>query len=244
MMTYEDNNCCNRGICNPQDQSYRMAACYQDPCVAYNKQRAARDSCRQPLDPLVNPCPQHPCLGQTKQRSAPSTADTVSLNCHYPTEERMVKPLITYSGMTEIRYTTDANKAMFESGSGLEYKLIHVKPTLEAPWCKRNGIQDYWMEDPKYSRKSTEIYSTPYPCCEYSCTPVVKKPNPPRRRNLIERKGWECCQGNVPAYDHMRMKVAQNCEESARCHRVRARDIAPTQPRHNDFDWKRHCDIK
>lgn len=60
--------------------------------------------------------------------------ETESMHCHYPTEERMVKPLITHNGLTDIRYTTDKNKAIYESGVGVQYKLINVTP--EVNYCK------------------------------------------------------------------------------------------------------------
>uniref|UniRef100_A0A8D9FGS1 Uncharacterized protein n=1 Tax=Cacopsylla melanoneura TaxID=428564 RepID=A0A8D9FGS1_9HEMI len=168
---------------------------------------------------------------------------TESLHCHYPTEERMIRPLITYSGITEIRYTTDPKKAAFESGLGIEYRLITVKPTVEAPWCKRNGIQDYWREDPKYSRQSMDIYSTPYPCCDYTREPIrVAQPCRPTFQNSVERKGWECCGGtttNMGPRGPPRngLGCAEMVVQDPRINR--ARDLVPQEPRH--FDRNGQC---
>ncbi|KAI5745169.1 hypothetical protein M8J76_008854 [Diaphorina citri] len=174
--------------------------------------------------------------------------ETESMHCHYPTEERMVKPLITHNGLTDIRYTTDKNKAIYESGVGVQYKLINVTPEIEAPWCKRNGLQDYWMEDPKYARKGMDNYSTPYPCCKYQSWPYNKKFQPDRspRKNVVEQQGWDCCVNGSDrrgAQEPQMKYKAGNCEQVARCKKNRHRDIAPVQPREHEFDWK-NCNFK
>ncbi|KAL1458254.1 hypothetical protein WDU94_008416 [Cyamophila willieti] len=169
----------------------------------------------------------------------------LTLDCHYPTEERMIKPLITYSGITEIRYTTDPKKAANESGLGIEYRLIHVNPTTEAPWCKRNGIQDYWKEDPKYRGKSMNIYSTPYPCCDYTRDPVrTTQQRQPTFENAVERRGWECCTGTKtgPRGPPIQRNGLMGCTEmGAQNQRTRAKDIVPQEPR--QYNWKGQCSL-
>lgn len=227
--------------CQPEDkheEKYR-----QDSCSRLQLRKEAKHQnvdCQQeqkfsPQDRKQ----QDACLSTCQKREVEMMAkvsDTQPMDCQYPTEHRMVRPLITYNGLTDIRYTTDKDKVIHESGVGVQYRLINVVPEIEAPWCKRNGLQDYWMEDPKYARKSVDIYSTPYPCCQHPMrTNRSAAPAQPQQPQP-QPQGWDCCKGksNGPQ---------ANCNDK-RNGKGRFRDIAPVMPREQEFDWKENCNIK
>uniref|UniRef100_A0A8D9DSU3 Uncharacterized protein n=1 Tax=Cacopsylla melanoneura TaxID=428564 RepID=A0A8D9DSU3_9HEMI len=104
------------------------------------------------------------------------------------------------------------------------------------------------MEDPKYARRSKDIYSTPHPCCEFQSWPYDSRSRPAGRmeRDEGQKLEQECCaaQGGRPIVNTPQREeyvVAPDCTKSSLCHTAgrRPRDIVPMNPR--EYDGKIQC---
>ncbi|KAL1463602.1 hypothetical protein WDU94_015342 [Cyamophila willieti] len=130
---------------------------------------------------------------------------------------------------------------------------------VESPWCKRNGLQDRWNEDPKYRRKRMDIYSTPYPCCEFQSWPYDQQSHPAglmafNQKNDQYKREEDCCRelsGRPTMKSSQREEYVQiaDCEKTSLCHTQaypsaairRPRDIVPVHPREH---VKPNCQFK